>query len=589
VNGTRLDAIGVFDVDPGTGARIFRAPVWMEEDSSNPVHRVYEADIVDGDERPVLHITRTITLGQVPGEISITQSVDNVTDHPLMVRVEQWGASDLPAAHGRYGDYRRFRFGYLDPRSKTAVFADDGAYLKQRNSLLAKQVGPKATTHSNVLWPNDTSREKNYSLSWTGVTNRYFAFIVFPHLTDPEKAVDHGFHPVEEVQFYLDSDASSLAEIDPSGIADIYASLKLISPVWTIMPRASRSFDMDSFAGPQDDTLFKSNAPYRAFHFSELIIYQLGCAWCTFQWLAHFLIAFMRFIHAIVFDWGLSIIILVFVVRGILHPLTKKGQVSMQRMQKKMGKLQPEIAKLKEKYKDNPKKMQQEQMRLYKEHKVNPVGCLGMAPMMLQMPIWVALYAMLYFAIELRQQPMFYGVFQMFNNWSFLADLSQPDRFINFGHTLPFLSGIPIIGGITSINILPMLMGAFFFLQQKYMTPPNPSASPEQQTQQKIMKIVFPLMWPIFLYSAPAGLTMYIMSSSVMGIIEAKYIRAHVTALEEAEDNGTAPKNKKPGFASRFMNKYSVRLDEARATLEQRKDGGKSSGNGSSSKRRKKK
>lgn len=592
IDGVRLDAIGLFNFDRSLGKRAFVSPVWAESDSTNPNHRVYTAEIVDKNEEPVIRIERSFTLGNVPGEILIEQSIENLTDQAHQIQVEQWGAADLPAAHGRYGDYRRFRFGYLDPRSTRTVFANEGDYLKQRNSLLGKKVGPKAESTSNVLWPNDTSMENNYSLAWTGVTNRYFAFIVLPHVDDPANADDKRFKSVQQVQFFLDAQVSSVREIDPKAVANIYANLKLTSPIWILKGKERRDFDMDAYAGPQDQPLFTSNEPYRSFRFTELIVYQLGCAWCTFQWLAHFLIAFLRMIHGIVFDWGLSIIILVLVVRGLLHPLTKKGQISMQGMQKKMAKLQPEINKLKEKYTDNPKKLQQEQMRLYKEHKINPVGCLGMAPMFLQMPIWVALYAMLYFAIELRQEPMFYGVFQMFNHWSFLADLSQPDKFIDFGGTLPFIKGIPIIGGITSINMLPILMGAFFFLQQKYMTPPNPSATPEQQTQQKIMKIIFPLMWPIFLYNAPAGLTMYIMTSSCIGIIESRYIRAHVTAMD-SEENGVRKKDKKPGFATRFMKSYAARVEHARDVLEEKSkqknatQGGPAGGRSRSTKKKK--
>lgn len=592
IDGIRLDAIGRFDFDRTLGKRAFVSPVWAESDSTNPNHRVYTAEIVDENEQPIIRIERAFTLGTAPGEILIAQSIENLTNEAHQVQVEQWGAADLPAAHGRYGDYRRFRFGYLDPRSTRTVFANEGDYLKQRNSLLGKKVGPKAESTSNLLWPNDTSKENNYSLAWTGVTNRYFAFIVLPLLDDPANADDKRFKSVETVQFFLDAQVSSVREIDPKAVANIYANLKLTSPIWILKGKQQRDFDIVAYAGPQDQTLFASTEPYRSFRFTELIVYQLGCAWCTFQWLAHFLIAFLRMIHSAVFDWGLSIIILVLVVRGLLHPLTKKGQISMQGMQKKMAKLQPEINKLKEKFADNPKKLQQEQMRLYKEHKVNPVGCLGMAPMFLQMPIWVALYAMLYFAIELRQEPMFYGVFQMFNHWSFLADLSQPDKFIDFGGTLPFLKAIPLIGGMTSINILPILMGAFFFLQQKYMTPPNPSATPEQQTQQKIMKIIFPLMWPIFLYNAPAGLTMYIMTSSCIGIIESRYIRAHVTAMD-SEENGVKKKDKKPGFVARFMKSYAARVEHVRDVLEEKskqKNTGRSGrGGGSASRSSKKK
>ena len=97
-----------------------------------------------------------------------------------------------------------------------------------------------------------------------------------------------------------------------------------------------------------------------------------------------------------VHDWGVAIIILVGVVRLILHPITKKAQVNMMKMGRQMSALQPDMEKLKKRYKDDQKKLNQEMMKLYREKGVNPANMLGCLPMFLQMPIWIALYAMLY-------------------------------------------------------------------------------------------------------------------------------------------------------------------------------------------------
>ena len=151
--------------------------------------------------------------------------------------------------------------------------------------------------------------------------------------------------------------------------------------------------------------------------------------------------------------------------------------------------------------------------------------------MFLQMPIWIALYAMLYLAFDLRQEPAFYGIFQtqIFFGWSFLADLSAADHFFGeFDTPRKFL-----LWNLTGINLLPLLMGAIFYIQQKYMSPPpSPTMSKEQLQQQKMMKILMPVMFPLMLYSAPSGLTLYILTSSTIGIIESKYIRAHVSEMD---------------------------------------------------------
>jgi YidC/Oxa1 family membrane protein insertase len=208
----------------------------------------------------------------------------------------------------------------------------------------------------------------------------------------------------------------------------------------------------------------------------------------------------------------------------------------MQRISKGMAALKPELDALKARYGDDPKRMQQEQFRLYREKNINPVGCLGgFLPTFLQMPIWMALYAVLYLAFELRQQPAFFGLFQLFGGWQFLGDLSAQDSFI----PLPFSVNL-FLFTLSSINIIPLLMGVVFYVQQKYMAPPMTQLSPEQAQQQKMMRVMTVVMFPLMLYVAPSGLTLYIMTSTLIGIWESKMVRRQV---EEEERN---PRPAKP-------------------------------------------
>jgi YidC/Oxa1 family membrane protein insertase len=150
--------------------------------------------------------------------------------------------------------------------------------------------------------------------------------------------------------------------------------------------------------------------------------------------------------------------------------------------------------------------------------------------MFLQTPIWIALYAMLYMVFDLRHQSAFYG--------GFLADLSRGDSLIPLPDAVHFT--LPLMGTISAINVLPLLMGVLFFVQQKYMTPP-PSAelSPEMKTQQKIMKVMLVVMLPVFMYNAPAALTLYFLTNSTLGILESRYIRSHVNQIEsDLEEHG---------------------------------------------------
>ncbi|MEC9374472.1 MAG: YidC/Oxa1 family membrane protein insertase, partial [Planctomycetota bacterium] len=216
----------------------------------------------------------------------------------------------------------------------------------------------------------------------------------------------------------------------------------------------------------------------------------------------------------------------------VLHPVTKRSQIGIQRFSKQMQALAPKQQKLKEKYKDDPKRMQQEMAKLMREEGVSFTGMLGCLPMFLQSPIWIALYAMLYFAFDLRHEEAFYGLFQKITGgaWAFLGDLSAPDRFIDFGRTL---FTIPLLGQISSINVLPLLLGVVFYIQQKYLTPPPSAAmTPEQEMQQKIMKVMLVVMFPVFMYNAPSGLTIYFITNSVLGIFESRYIRAHIDQMD---------------------------------------------------------
>jgi YidC/Oxa1 family membrane protein insertase len=158
---------------------------------------------------------------------------------------------------------------------------------------------------------------------------------------------------------------------------------------------------------------------------------------------------------------------------------------------KNMQKLQPKIAKLRERYKDDPAKMNQEMMTLYKTYKVNPVG--GCLPMLIQIPFFFALYQVLLAAIELRHAP--------FLLW--ITDLSAPDR-LWIGFDIPYLHGIPI---------LTLLMGASMFFQQK-MTPTT--ADP---TQARIMQFL-PVIFTVMFINFASGLVLYWLINNLLSILQ---------------------------------------------------------------------
>jgi len=210
-----------------------------------------------------------------------------------------------------------------------------------------------------------------------------------------------------------------------------------------------------------------------------------------FDILAKPMLWLLNMFHQYIGNYGVAIILVTILIKLVFWPITQKGMKSMKNMQK----LQPKIAKLREKYKNDPATMNQEMMTLYKTYKVNPVG--GCLPMVIQIPFFFALYQVLLAAIELRHAP--------FMLW--INDLSAPDR-LWIGIDIPYLHGIPI---------LTLLMGASMYLQQK-MTPTT--ADPTQARIMQFLPVVFTFMFINF----ASGLVLYWFINNLLSILQQQLI-----------------------------------------------------------------
>jgi len=205
----------------------------------------------------------------------------------------------------------------------------------------------------------------------------------------------------------------------------------------------------------------------------------------------------LNFFYKYVGNYGIAIILVTVLIKILFWPIAQKGLKSMKNMQK----IQPKMAKLKEKYKNDSARLNQEMMNLYKTYKVNPLG--GCLPMILQIPVFFALYKVLLQAIELRHAP--------FMLW--ITDLSAPDRLM-IGVDIPFLGGIPV---------LTLLMGGSMFLQQK-MTP-----SPADPTQAKIM-LFLPVIFTFLFLNFASGLVLYWLVNNLLSIAQQYLINKQATA-----------------------------------------------------------
>ncbi len=199
----------------------------------------------------------------------------------------------------------------------------------------------------------------------------------------------------------------------------------------------------------------------------------------------------MNFLHRFM-PYGLAIIVLTIIIKAVFWPLTAASTRSMKRMQA----LGPEMAKIKEKYKDDPTKANQKTMQFMRENKVNPMN--GCWPMLVQMPIFFALFRMIPNAIELRGTPFLW-----------VHDLSRPD-------TLFYIPGLDF-----PFNLLPLIMGVTMLWQAR-LTPPSPGMDPAQQTMMKYM----PLMFLVFLYGQPSGLVLYWTVQNLLTILQTKLTKA---------------------------------------------------------------
>lgn len=210
-----------------------------------------------------------------------------------------------------------------------------------------------------------------------------------------------------------------------------------------------------------------------------------------FDMLAKPTLYLLNFLNRYIHNYGIAIILVTILFKLVLWPISHKGMKSMKTMQK----IQPKMAKMREKYKDNKEKLNQEMILLYKTYKINPLG--GCLPMVVQIPVFFALYRVLLQTIELRHAP--------FMLW--ITDLSAPDR-LHIGIDIPYLHGIPV---------LTLLMGASMFLQQK-MTPT--SADP---TQAKVM-LFLPVVFTFMFLNFASGLVLYWFVNNLLSIGQQYYI-----------------------------------------------------------------
>jgi YidC/Oxa1 family membrane protein insertase len=310
---------------------------------------------------------------------------------------------------------------------------------------------------------------------WAAVHNRFFTLVVMPK--DPGTAVS-----CRRIDLHTSDYGGGPG--DPRGAAaPVGYESALVYPEVTIEPGRPLERQFEIFAGPKEyNTLARIGGD------RDLVMEFNG----FFGFFAKLLLLSMNGLHALGLSYALTIIAITVIIKIVFWPLTQASTRSM----KRMAKLQPQMKAIQEKYKDDPKKMNQKLMEFMKEHRVSPMG--GCLPMVVQIPFFFGFYRMLQSAIELRGARFLWAL-----------DLSRPDTI----WTIPGV-GFPV-------NPLPLVMGATMFWQA-HLTPPSPGVDP---VQQKIMKYM-PLMFMVFLYNFSAGLTLYWTVQNLLTIVQMKLTRS---------------------------------------------------------------
>ena len=262
------------------------------------------------------------------------------------------------------------------------------------------------------------------------------------------------------------------------------------------------------------NTLTDYHSPGVMGRFSNAIYWTALVIKCT-----NIMHAVLGYIHAIIPSYGLCIIVLTVLVRGMMFPLSRKQALMSVRMQQ----LQPELKKLQEKYKDDRQALGMAQMELYRKHGVNPFGSCWV--LLLQMPIFMGLY----FAL---QESTHFRLASFWPTW--IDNLAAPDMLFRWGEHIWFISRVEDYGSFFYLgpyfNLLPVIAVALMIAQQKMMTPPP--ADEQQAMQQKMMKYMM-VFFGLMFYKVAAGLCLYFIASSAWGFCERKLLPKKQTDQSE--------------------------------------------------------
>lgn len=395
--------------------------------------------------------------------IDVTLEIENRTQSVQAISYAMQGPVGLPVEN--IENARRFmelQFGFKN--------GDSIKHVHPNAKEIAKQFD-KAERY------NDPDEIETYQgkIQYMGVDVQYFAALLQPNDDESERP-------------YVDEVAPVLLEPGKQKLDHSEISLKVRSQTFDINAGETLKHDYTLYAGPKRNELL---AGMRA---GEIIDY----GW--FGMISKLMLTVMNFFHdAIKMPYGIAIIMLTVIVRGVMYPISRRQAL----MAKRMKVLQPEFEAIRKKYADDKEKLALANLELMKKHNIIGMQVSGCLPMLLQLPIFIGLYQALNNSVDLRLA-----------SFLWVDNLAAPDALFD----LPFR--VPLMGW-TEFNLLPIITIGLFIVQQKLFTPPP--TSEEQEQMQKTMQIV-PIIFGVFFYQVPAGLCVYFIASTFWGITERKIL-----------------------------------------------------------------
>lgn len=424
-----------------------RLPGFSAGDVFNVCSSSWKSVVMERTNDNGLHLKRSITLGE-DYLLKIEDVFSNNAEEPRTVPQHLFHLASLSDAEIRARSAGQHNFGV------DVLLSAGGEGVKHWSSKLPGLFKTARKERRLPRLPETITISTNTPADWVAAKNKFFVQILEPDTESSGYVLRAG-------RRILPGESGD-SRVNPRNAEVNMASVSLILPDFQLNSGEERILKTSYYIGPKKLSILEN----LGLHKDQIM---------EFGWwspLCKILLRVLNAIHSLIPSYGMAILLLTILIRILFWPLTHKSSESM----KKMQELQPQMLEIRKKYENNPKLMQAETMALYKRNKVNPMsGCL---PMLIQIPVFIALFVVLRSAIELR-----------FADFLWIKDLSAPERLL--ADVLP----IPL-------NILPIIMAVTMAWQQML----TPTSDPNQQ---KIMAIFMPAMMLVMFYNMPSALVLY--------------------------------------------------------------------------------